>query len=87
VVLHGGIKLIQMPYWLVCDTDINDIPTPLNTLSVMFSVDIEGNLRDDRKIGTLFKINTITQGQLEKWILTTWKRPIQRESLDWDDIA
>ena len=73
-------------WWFVCDTDIDVIPTPLNTLSVLFSVDMEG-IRKDRKIGTLFKINTITQGQVEKWILTTWNRPIQRESLDWEELV
>lgn len=83
----GRIKInpIQFPYWFVSDVDIEQIPTPLNKLSVVFSVDNDGNLRKDRKIGTLFKVNTITQGQVTKRIYTAWKRPVQRETLDWDN--
>lgn len=83
----GRIKInpIQFPYWFVSDVDIEQIPTPLNKLSVVFSVDNDGNLRKDRKIGTLFKVNTITKGQVTKRIYTAWKRPVQRETLDWDN--
>tara|TARA_R100001163_G_scaffold3028_2_gene4611 strand:+ start:4634 stop:4879 length:246 start_codon:yes stop_codon:yes gene_type:complete len=70
--------MIQMPYWFSSDTEIENIPTPLNTMSVLFCLDREGNLREDRKIGTLFKVNTITQGQVTKRIYTAWNRPIQR---------
>ena len=73
-------------WWFVSDTDIDEIPTPLNTLSVLFSVDMDG-IRKDKKIGTLFKINTITQGQVGKQIFTSWNRPIQRESLDWEELV